>query len=74
MGIKIINYGKTTQMEPRRDQEEDGQTHRPTLHLHQEVPNFAVVNQIGEPKKTPYQWHEAMITHTNRGNKPDQYA
>jgi hypothetical protein len=52
MGIKIINYDKTTQMEPRRDQEEDGQTHRPTLHLHQEMPNFAVVNQIGAPIKT----------------------
>ena len=51
MGIKIINYDKTTQMEPRRDQEEDGQTHRPILHLHQEMPNFAVVNQIGAPIK-----------------------
>ena len=52
MGIKIINYGKTTQMEPYRDQEEDGQTHTRTLHLHQEIPNFAVMNQIGTPKKS----------------------
>ena len=51
MGIKIIIYDNTTQMEPRRDQEEDGQTHKPTLHLHQEMPNFAVVNQIGAAKK-----------------------
>ena len=51
MGIKIINYDKTTQMEPRRDQEEDGQTHPPTLHLHQEITNVAAVNRIGPLKE-----------------------
>ena len=33
-------------MEPCRDQEEDGQTHPPTLHLHQKTINVAAVNQI----------------------------
>ena len=53
MGIKIINYDKTTQMEPRRDQEEDGQTHMPALHHRKEMPNVAAVNQIG-PLKQPH--------------------